>query len=155
GPKNPDWRPLEAISPHLQAAFLTAEDAGFYSHHGFEPGMIRRALIENLKRGRVTRGASTISQQLVKNLYLDQTRTFARKLQEAALTWRLDQVVPKRRILELYLNAIELGPGTFGVRQAARRYFGKEPQALSPLEAAHLASVAPNPRGYFAKFHEQ
>jgi hypothetical protein len=154
GPRNPDWRPLAQISPHLQAAFLTAEDARFYSHSGFEPEMIRRALIENWKAGRVLRGASTISQQLVKNLYLEQARTLSRKLQETALTWRLEQVVSKRRILELYLNAIELGPGTYGVRQAARRYFGKEPGALTPLEAAHLASVAPSPRRLFAHFRD-
>jgi hypothetical protein len=153
GPVNPNWRPLSRMSPHLPSAFLTAEDARFYSHRGFEPEYIRRAFIENLRRGRVVKGASTISQQLVKNLFLEKARTVSRKLQEAALTWRLEQAVPKRRILELYLNAIELGPGTFGVRQAARRYFGKEPSALTPLEAAHLASVAPSPKGYWARFH--
>jgi monofunctional biosynthetic peptidoglycan transglycosylase len=89
----------------------------------------------------------------VKNLYLEKARTWSRKLQEAALTWRLEQAVPKGRILELYLNAVEMGPGTYGVRQAARRYFGKEPSALSPLEAAHLASVTPNPKVYWARFH--
>jgi len=153
GPGNPDWRALHSISPHLVGAFLTAEDAGFWGHNGFEPEYIRRALIENLKKGRVVRGASTISQQLVKNLYLEKARTWSRKLQEAALAWRLEQAVPKGRILELYLNAIEMGPGTYGVRQAARRYFGKEPSALSPLEAAHLASVTPNPKVYWARFH--
>jgi hypothetical protein len=153
GPGNPDWRSLHSISPHLVGAFLTAEDAGFWSHNGFEPEYIRRALIENLKKGRVVRGASTIPQQLVKNLYLERARTWSRKLQEAALTWRLEQAVPKGRILELYLNAIEMGPGTYGVRQAARRYFGKEPSQLTPLEAAHLASVTPNPKAYWARFH--
>ncbi|HJZ84403.1 MAG TPA: biosynthetic peptidoglycan transglycosylase [Polyangia bacterium] len=153
GPLNPDWRPLAQISPHLVGAFLTAEDARFFSHAGFDPDMIRRALIGDLEQGRIERGASTISQQLVKNLYLEKARTWSRKLQEAALTWRLEQALGKRRILELYLNAIELGPGTYGVRQASRRYFGKEPGLLTPLEAAHLASVAPNPKAYWAQFH--
>jgi hypothetical protein len=153
GPSNPDWRPLNKISPHLVYAFLTAEDARFFSHKGFEPEMMRRALIENIRLRRVVRGASTISQQLTKNLFLERARTLSRKLQEAALTWRIEQTTNKRRILELYLNAIEFGPGTYGVRQASLRYFGKEPNQLTPLEAAHLASVAPNPKGYWTRFH--
>ncbi|MCG5055712.1 MAG: transglycosylase domain-containing protein [Myxococcales bacterium] len=153
-PRQPGFTPLQSIPPHVRAAFLTAEDAGFFLHHGFEPEHMRRALVHNLERGRLARGASTITQQVAKNLFLSHERTLARKLAEAVLTWRLDALVPKPRMLELYLNLVELGPGIHGVGEAARVYFGKAPEALTPLEAAHLASLPPNPRGFARRFRD-
>jgi hypothetical protein len=146
GPGNPHYRSLGRISQHLRDAFLAAEDTHFWTHKGFDPGQLRRAFISNLKEGRLSRGASTISQQLVKNVHLGHERTLSRKLQEAVLTWRLEQVVPKRRILELYLNLVEMGPGIHGVGQAARTYFKEDAAHLSPFEAATLAALTPSPR---------
>ncbi|MBK6848762.1 MAG: transglycosylase domain-containing protein [Proteobacteria bacterium] len=152
GEENPFYRPLERIPAHLRAAFVVAEDTHFFDHQGFDPEQLRRALFFNLEQGRALRGASTISQQLVKNVFLDQQRTIARKFQEAVLTWRLEQVVDKRRILEAYLNRIELGPGVYGVEQAAQYYFGRAATQLTPLEAVHLAALAPSPRSLAARF---
>jgi hypothetical protein len=146
GPKNPSYRPLARISSALREAFVVAEDSKFWSHRGFDLTQLRRAFINNLKEGRLGRGASTISQQLIKNVYLGQERTLARKLQEAVLTWRLEQVVPKRRILELYLNLVEMGPDVYGVGQAARTYFKEDASHLGPVEAAKLAALTPSPR---------
>jgi membrane peptidoglycan carboxypeptidase len=100
------------------------------------------------------KGGSTITQQLAKNLFLAQSRTLARKLEETVLAWRLDRTLEKKRILELYLNVIELGPNIKGVKQAARAYFGKELGELRPLESAHLAAVTPNPHGYARRFRD-
>jgi membrane peptidoglycan carboxypeptidase len=127
-------------------AFLVSEDGRFFQHHGFDQEMIRHALAADLSLGRIDRGASTLTQQLVKNLYLSGERTAARKLEEAVLTWRMEQLVPKRRILEYYLNLVEFGPGVFGVADAAERYFGKEPEELGADEAAQLAALLPAPR---------
>jgi hypothetical protein len=146
GPSNPSFRPLDRISRHVVSAFLTAEDRRFWRHSGFDAAMLGRALAHDLAAGRVEKGASTITQQLAKNLFLQPDRTIGRKLEEAVIAWRMEQVLTKRRILELYLNAIELGPGIYGVAEAAHRYFGKDAQALGPLEAAHLAALTPNPR---------
>lgn len=146
GPANPSWRPLDVLPPALERAVLTAEDDRFFLHKGFDLDTIRRALSADLTAHRFERGASTISQQVVKNLFLSGERTAARKLEEAVLTWRLEQLVPKRRILELYLNLVELGPGIYGVAEASERYFGKEPDQLSLDEAAQLAALLPAPR---------
>jgi hypothetical protein len=142
----PGWRPLPSLPVAVVRAFLVSEDSRFFQHHGFDADMIRRALAADLSLGRIDRGASTISQQLVKNLYLGDERTAARKLEEAVLTWRLEQLVPKRRILEYYLNVVEFGPGVFGIGNAAERYFGKEPEGLTADEAAQLAALLPAPR---------
>jgi hypothetical protein len=146
GPENPSYRPLDAISRHVVSAYLTAEDRRFWRHSGFDAAMLGKALAHDLAAGRVEKGASTITQQLAKNLFLQPDRTIGRKLEEAVIAWRLEQELPKRRILELYLNAIELGPGLYGVAEASRAYFGKEVAAVGPLEAAHLAALTPNPK---------
>jgi monofunctional biosynthetic peptidoglycan transglycosylase len=146
GSDNPSWRPLASLPAPLQRAFLIAEDSRFFRHHGFDGEMIRRALAADLGAGQLQRGASTISQQVVKNLFLSGERTVARKLEEAVLTWRAEEVVDKRRLFELYLNLVELGPGTYGVAEGAERYFGKEPEELSADEAAQLAALLPAPR---------
>lgn len=139
---------------HVVGAFLTAEDAAFRRHKGFDPEMIRRALAQDLAMGSFVKGASTLSQQLAKNLFLGPERTLGRKLAELVLTWRLEQVLSKDRILELYLNIVELGPGIRGVGRAAESYFGKPVSALTPLEAGHLASLLPNPVGYARRFRD-
>jgi monofunctional biosynthetic peptidoglycan transglycosylase len=152
GPKREDWVPYSRLGRNVIGAFLAAEDRRFFEHRGFDLENIRRALAEDLRQGEFAKGASSISQQVVKNVFLSHRRTLARKLQEVVLTWRLEQVLDKRRILEIYLNMVEMGPGLFGVRAAARHYFGKEPHQLDPLQAVHLAAITPNPRHYFERF---
>lgn len=154
GPGNPSFARLSTMPAHLPAAFITAEDAHFSSHGGFDLEMIRRALIYDVEVHAFAKGASTITQQLAKNLFLERDRTLSRKLEETVLAWRLESLLPKARILELYLNAIELGPGIYGVKRAAEVYFGKTLARLTPLESAHLASLAPNPRGLAQRFSE-
>jgi hypothetical protein len=145
-PRNPSWRALDGQPPSLVRAFLVAEDSRFFAHHGFDFERIGRALGADLAARRCERGASTITQQVAKNLWLDGERSLSRKLEEAVLAWRLEQVLDKRRILELYLNLVELGPGVYGVADAAERYFGKLPDELSGDEAAQLAALLPAPR---------
>ncbi len=152
GPQREDWVPYSRLGRNVIGAFLAAEDRRFFEHRGFDLENIRRALAEDLRQGELAKGASSISQQVVKNVFLSHRRTLARKLQEVVLTWRLEQVLDKRRILEIYLNLVEMGPGLFGVRAAARHYFGKEPHQLDPLQAVHLAAITPNPRHYFQRF---
>lgn len=145
GSNNPDYVPLSAIPSSLVSAVIIAEDGGFFSHKGFSTKHIRDSLIENMKAGRVVRGASTITMQLAKNLYLGPERTVSRKLEEALLTVALEQELGKKRILEIYLNIIEWGNGIYGVGPAARHYFGKAPHELTPAECAFLASIIARP----------
>lgn len=137
--------PLSTLGPVIPAAYLAAEDSHFYQHHGFDFDNIRRALIYDLEVKRFARGASTISQQLVKNLYLKHDRNVGRKFEETVLTWLVEQRVPKKRILEWYLSIIETGPGIQGVEAAAQTYFGRPAKTLTPLQAAHLAALTPRP----------
>jgi len=139
------WAPYDSISPHLKRAVLVAEDIGFFSHSGFESTEIKKALQDALSGERGLRGASTITQQLAKNLWLSPSRSLLRKLKEAALTYQLEQRLSKKRILELYLNVVEFGPGVYGAEAAARYYFGKSALELNPEEAAQLAAALPRP----------
>jgi monofunctional biosynthetic peptidoglycan transglycosylase len=145
-----DWRPisLNRISPALQRAVVAAEDARFFEHDGVDWVAIRGAALQDWNRGKLSRGGSTITQQLAKNLYLSPSRTPWRKLREWAIARRLEKKLTKRRILELYLNVVEFGPRTYGAEAAARRYFGKPASALSRAEAATLAATIPSPRIY-------
>jgi len=142
-----DWRwvPYTAIAPSLKRAVLVAEDINFFSHRGFDFAEIEKAMREAIDEGEPPRGASTISQQLAKNLWLSASRNPYRKLKEAVLTWQLERRLGKRRILELYLNVVELGPGIFGAEAASRRYFARAAADLSDAEAAQLAASLPNP----------
>jgi len=124
---------------------LVAEDINFFSHHGFELAEIRNVLEQAIEEGELRRGASTITQQLARNLWLSPSRNPVRKLKEAILTWQIERTLDKRRILELYLNVVELGPGIYGVEAGSRRYFGKPAADLGPEEAAQLAASLPNP----------
>ncbi len=145
-----DWRwvPYGEISSHLKRAVIVAEDARFFTHHGFAPEEIRAAIAEAVERGDTPRGASTLTQQLAKNLWLSPTRNPLRKLSEAALTIHLEESVPKRRMLEIYLNVVEFGIGIYGAEAAARHYFDKPASALSEREAALLAASLPRPKSW-------
>jgi monofunctional glycosyltransferase len=140
------WVPLSRISPYLAKAVLIAEDDKFWSHEGFDYEGIMQAVEKDLQSGRLKFGGSTISQQLARNLYLSPGKSFWRKIREALITWRMEQVLSKKRILELYLNAAEWGDGIFGAEAASRHYFGKPASELTPWEAARLAVVLPSPR---------
>lgn len=139
-----DWRPLERISPHLQRAVIASEDGKFCSHWGFDWDAIDNA-IDRYEAGGKVLGASTISMQTAKNLFLWPGRNFIRKGLEAYLTLYLEAVWPKDRILEVYLNIAELGPGLYGAEAAARRHFGKSAAELTAREAALLAAILPDP----------
>jgi monofunctional biosynthetic peptidoglycan transglycosylase len=142
------WVPYERISGNLKRAVVAAEDARFLDHEGFDWEMIQKAMVRNEKRGKVVAGASTISQQLAKNLFLSAERSWLRKGEEAIITWMLEQELSKRRILELYLNVAEWGDGVFGAAAAARYHFGVPASALSAEQAAWLAVILPSPRRY-------
>ncbi len=144
-PGSGDYTPLSEISEYMVAAVQTTEDGSFWRHKGFLTSQFEVALRRNLQAGRIRLGASTITMQTVKNVLLSHERTFARKLQEFFLTWYIERALPKRRIMELYLNVIEFGPGIYGVTRATRHYFGKSPSELSPPEAAYLAMMLPSP----------
>jgi monofunctional biosynthetic peptidoglycan transglycosylase len=145
---NQTWVPLSNISPYLVKAVLIAEDDKFWSHEGFDYEAIQKAIEKDIKTKRFKFGGSTISQQLARNLYLSPAKNPLRKMREAIITWRMEKVLPKRRILELYLNLVEWGNGIFGVEAASRHYYGKPSSELTPQEAARLATVLPNPRKY-------
>jgi hypothetical protein len=129
----------------LRSAIVASEDVAFWRHNGFDLRQIGASLARNLKKGRIERGGSTVTQQLVKNLFLGSEKTLGRKLQEAFLTWRMEEELPKRRILEIYMNIVEWGPNVYGVREAAWHYFHKRPKHLSLKESAFLAAILPSP----------
>ena len=152
GPDGEHFTPYDEISPAVVHALLTTEDGGFFRHHGFITSQFRKALARNLKRGGFRLGASTITMQMVKNVLLTSEKTLSRKLQEMFITWYLEQKLTKERILEIYLNIIELGPGIYGIGAASQHYFGKVPRDLTPLEAAFVATLLPNPRGRYVQY---
>ena len=139
------WVPMDEISPNLAIAAIAAEDQKFPDHHGFDLVAIAEALERNQATDAV-RGGSTITQQAAKNLYLWPAQSFIRKGAEAWLTVWIELLWPKRRILEIYLNVAEFGPGIYGADAASYRAFGKPPSRLTPLEAATLVAVLPSPR---------
>jgi monofunctional biosynthetic peptidoglycan transglycosylase len=139
------WVPYAAVAPALKRAVLVAEDINFFSHRGFDVGEIRSAVTRALEDVEALRGASTITQQLAKNLWLSPSRNPLRKVEEAILTWQVERTLTKRRILELYLNVVEFGPGVYGAEAASRRYFGKPAAELGDDEAAQLAASLPSP----------
>jgi monofunctional biosynthetic peptidoglycan transglycosylase len=149
GPIAHNWVPLDRISPNLVRAVIASEDGKFCSHYGFDLEAIDKALAHNAS-GASLRGASTISQQTAKNLFLSPNRSFIRKGMEAYLTVLLETLWPKRRILEVYLNIAEWGPRAFGAEAAAEANFKKPAAKLSVMEAARLATVLPNPKAYRA-----
>jgi monofunctional biosynthetic peptidoglycan transglycosylase len=163
------WTPIEQISPNLARAVLAGEDSNFFKHDGFDWDAIQKAWDEGMKEGEkeakaegdydpndwippmpsFKRGASTVTQQLAKNLYLSEDRNFLRKGREALYTYFLEKDLNKKRILELYLNVIEWGDGVYGAEAASRYYFNKNASALTPQEAAYLAAMIPSPLNVF------
>jgi monofunctional biosynthetic peptidoglycan transglycosylase len=141
------WVSMNKISPNIIKAVLIAEDDGFWNHDGFDVKGMENAIERSLKKG-VVAGGSTISQQLSKNLYLSPSKNPVRKIKEAIITWRIENSLSKRRILEIYLNVAEWGDGIFGIEAAARHYYGKSAKRLTAREASRLASVLPNPIRY-------
>jgi monofunctional biosynthetic peptidoglycan transglycosylase len=140
------WVPYSRISNHLKRAVIVAEDSAFFEHEGLDYEQIRESIELSLEEGATMRGASTITQQLAKNLYLSPSRNPVRKVRELIITRRLEAALSKRRIFEIYLNSIEWGDGIFGCEAAARAYFNKAAAALEPSEAALLAGAIINPR---------
>lgn len=152
--KNPDaelkykWVDYGKISSNLKRAVIASEDAKFVDHEGFDWEGIQKAYEKNLKKGKIVAGGSTISQQLAKNLFLSTKRTPWRKGEEALITVMLENILSKRRILEIYLNVIEWGNGVFGAEAASRHYYKTSAAKLSSGQAAKLAAMIPNPRFY-------
>jgi hypothetical protein len=156
GPENPDFRTIDKISPFLKLAVLGSEDAGFYQHRGFLPDSFRESIITNIKEHRFARGGSTISMQLVKNVFLNRNKTIARKLEEALLVWLIENqgLCTKDRMFEVYLNIIEWGPDIYGANEAARFYFRKDASKLTLAESIFLASIIPRPKWFKYSFDE-
>ena len=152
GPENPDFVPIDQISPYLVKSIMTTEDSEFYRHHGFIVREFRTALIKNLQAGYFKYGASSITMQMVKNVLLYREKTLARKFQELFLTWYVESVLSKDRILEIYLNAIEYGPALYGIGPAAQQYFGIPAFQLNPVQAAFFSSILPAPKRRFKQF---
>lgn len=154
GPSNPDFVPLYDVSPHLVNSLMTTEDSSFFKHRGFIAKEFRTALVKNLQEGYFKYGASSITMQMVKNVFLHRQKTLARKLQEAVLTHYVESTLGKERILEIYVNVIEFGPGIYGIGPAARHYFGKHPRDLNPVESAFFSSILPNPKQRYLQYCE-
>lgn len=152
GPESPAFIPLNEVSLHLINSLMTTEDSSFYNHHGFIVREFRTALIKDIEAGYFKYGASSITMQMVKNVLLSRQKTIGRKLQELFLTWYIEQVLEKERILEIYVNAIEYGPGLYGIRPAAAQYFNKHPADLNPAEAAFFSSILPAPKRRYIQF---
>ncbi len=146
GPTTEHWVALSDITPNMETALIVCEDSRFFSHDGFDNKAIRDSILHNLRAGRFVRGASTLTMQLAKNLYLGREKTLSRKLQEAAFTLMLEERLSKEDILELYLNVVEFGPGIYGIRNAASHYFNSHPGELSLGQALYLGSVLPSPK---------
>lgn len=146
GPRNRYWTPGASIPAEMKWAVVLAEDANFYRHEGVDVKAIKNAIKHDLEKKSFARGASTLTQQLAKNVYLSREKTVTRKLKEVYLALRMEQELTKGRIMELYLNVVELGPMVYGVGHASRYYFGKSAADLTPREAAFLVAMLPGPR---------
>ena len=143
-----EWRDYDNISTYFKQAIVAAEDAKFMQHHGFDWDGMRFALERNKDKGKVVAGGSTISQQLAKNLFLFNKRSFVRKGQEAVSTWMMERIWSKQRILEVYINSVEFGENIYGVEAASQHYFGISSRSMSREQAAFLAALLPNPKYY-------
>jgi hypothetical protein len=152
GPDNPDWVPYAEISPHLINSIMTTEDNNFFRHRGFIAAEFRSALQQNLLRGYFRLGASSITMQMVKNVLLSREKTLSRKLQELFLTWYVEKHLGKERILEIYFNVIEFGPGIYGIGPAAKHYFGTTAKELKPEQAAFFSSILPSPKRRYVQY---
>jgi hypothetical protein len=156
GPQNPFFVRYNQISPYIKNTLLTSEDAGFFRHSGFHEEAFRQSIIVNLKKGDFVRGGSTISMQLVKNVFLTRQKTIARKVEEALIVWLIENLdlSTKQRMYEVYLNIIEWGPDVYGIKDASRFYFGKDPADLNLSESIFLASIVPKPKAFKYSFDQ-
>ena len=156
GPSNGNFRTLDRISPYLQTAVLQSEDGGFFYHRGFLPGSIREALIQDLKEKKFLRGGSSISMQLVKNIFLSKNKTLTRKFEEVLIVWLIENnhLSTKERMFEVYLNIIEWGPDVYGANEAARFYFDKDAKDINANEAIFLSSIIPAPKWALNSFDD-
>lgn len=154
GPGNPNFIPIDQISENLKNALLTAEDPSFYSHNGFVEESIRKSIATNFKEKAFKRGGSTISMQLVKNVFLNRQKTLARKIEEILIVWIMEKgrLVSKKRMFETYLNLIEWGRNIYGIGEASRYYFDKHPSELNIGESIYLASIVPKPKSGLYRF---
>lgn len=143
-----EWRDYDEVNTSFKQAVVAAEDAKFMQHHGFDWDGILYALEKNQKKGNIVAGGSTISQQLAKNLFLFNQRSYIRKAEEVIIVWMMERMWDKQRILEVYVNSVELGEGIYGVEAAARHYYGKSAKNLSQDQAIRLAALLPNPKYY-------
>ncbi len=157
GLENPNFVPLTAISPFMAKAVFTTEDPSFMKHHGFINESFRKSIIENIKTKKFTRGASTISMQLVKNVFLTREKTLSRKLEEILLVTLMEnaKVVSKERMLEVYFNLVEWGPNVYGIGEASKFYFQKTPANLTLSECLYLATIIPSPQKFMTHFNDQ
>jgi hypothetical protein len=157
GPENPDYTPLNKISPYLSKCVMQSEDPGFMQHRGFITESFRESIAKNYKEHRFARGGSTISMQLVKNVFLNRNKTIARKAEEALIVYLIENLglVGKERMLEVYLNVIEWGPGVYGIGEASRFYFNKRPSELNLPECVFLAAIVPNPKSFRYQFDKE
>ena len=154
GPQNPYFAPYNTISRYLKYAILTSEDAAFFRHKGFHEEAFRQSIATNIKAKKFARGGSTISMQLVKNVFLTRKKTIARKAEEALIVWLIENnnLVSKTRMYEVYLNIIEWGPNVYGIKDASRFFYGKQPSELTLGESIFLASIIPKPKAYKNSF---
>lgn len=151
----PGWVGLGAVSPLAVSAIVLSEDWAFYQHNGFDIDQIWDSFTTNLKKGKFARGGSTITQQMVKNVFLTGDKTIWRKVQEAVLAIRVERHLGKKRILEIYLNVVEFGPGLYGIGPASQYYFQKPPSQLSAKEGAFLAMLLPSPKRYSVSYRKK
>lgn len=157
GAANSNYTSLDQISPYLRKSVLTTEDPSFFLHHGFISEAFKQSIVKNIKTKKFSRGASTISMQLVKNVFLSREKTVSRKLEEILLVYILEnnKIVSKERMLEVYFNIIEWGPNVYGIGEASRFYFQKAPSELSLNECLYLARIIPSPKKFMYQFNDQ
>ncbi|OXB25375.1 glycosyl transferase [Flavobacterium tructae] len=157
GNANPNYTPLDQISPYLRKCVLTTEDPSFFSHRGFINEAFKQSILKNIRTKKFSRGASTISMQLIKNVFLTREKTLSRKLEEILLVYILEnnRVVSKERMLEVYFNIIEWGPNVYGIGEASHFYFQKSPANLNVDECLYLATIIPKPRKFMYQFNDQ
>ena len=154
-PTSSNYVRIGSISTYLQKSVVLTEDSAFFTHHGFDLNEMQNSLKSNLEKGKFARGGSTISQQLVKNLFLSKDKTLTRKALEAVITIRLEKALNKKEILERYLNVVQFGKDLFGIKAAAQFYFKKSPADLDVLESAFLTFLLPSPEVYAKSFYKK
>jgi len=157
GASNPYYTPMDQISPYLQKCVLTSEDPSFMSHHGFINEAFKQSILKNIRTKKFSRGASTISMQLVKNVFLTREKTLSRKLEEILLVYIIEnnRITSKQRMLEVYFNIIEWGPNVYGIGEAAEFYFQKRPIDLNVRECLFLANIIPKPKKFMWQFDQE